>query len=246
MIVNHHEKGWKIISHYTHGLLTGKFARQLQLNLRPEPWLDILTGIIEHDDYLVDFEKGDYLTENGSPKDFTMSEGSDSDSLDHAQRVYSNANQKSQLTGLLVGRHLDFLYRDLGKEFPPMDEFLKTVRTNAKTQRKLYGFSKKGENDAYDLMRFCDRCSLIICQNEVPITGRKLEINKTIGNKRYYIYRNDNHKYTIEPWPFESHSFDVEYEFRMLTQPIFKTPKELKRAIERATVELASVGFKKA
>lgn len=245
MIVQHHEKGWKIISHYTHGLVAGKFARQLQLKLQPEPWLDILTGIIEHDDHLVDFEEGDYLTENGSPKDFMMSEGNDTDSLKHAHRVYSNANQKSQLTGLLVGRHLNFLYEELGKEYPPMDEFLKTVRNNAKTQRKLYGFTKKNENAAYDLMRFCDRCSLILCQNEVPITGRKLEINKTIGNKCYFMNRNEHQKYTIEPWPFESDNFEVEYEYRILTQPTFKTPNELKRAVELALVKVAHVGFEK-
>jgi len=38
----------------------------------PEHWVDVLTEIIECDDHLLDFEENDYLTENGTPKDFAM------------------------------------------------------------------------------------------------------------------------------------------------------------------------------
>ena len=137
MIVKHKEEGWEIISHYAHGLLSGKIAQELKINLRPAHWVDILTGIIEHDDHLLDFDEQEYLTENGTPKDFTMEGGSDREALEHAKRVYANAMQKSQLVALMVGRHLNFLYDSLSKEYSPMKKFLEELVELRTSQRKL-------------------------------------------------------------------------------------------------------------
>lgn len=240
MIVKHCEAGWEIVSHYAHGLLSGKIASQLKEEWMPEHWVDVLTGIIEHDDHLLDFEEQDYLTENGTPRDFMMEGGSNAETLEHARRVFSNAMQKSQMIALLTGRHLAFLYEALADEYAPMDEFLQHVDGLRKGQRKIYGLNKKGENHLYDLMLFSDRCSLILCQDNIPAVGRQVEINKTIDNQRYFLKRTDKGSLTVEPWPFQKETFQLDFEFRVLEGPTFKDNIELKEALEGATIKMRS------
>ena len=87
-------------------------------------------------------------------------------------------------------------------------------------------------------MLFCDRCSLILCQDQVPQVGRKLEINKTIDNKTYFISSNDDGTLTISPWPFAKNAFELDLEYRILTEASFNGNQALKGAIEEADVAI--------
>ncbi len=238
MIVKHHSEGWEIISHYAHGLLAGKIASQLSKDLMPEHWVDVLTAIVEHDDHLLNFEEQDYLTKNGTPKDFTMESNKNREALEHAQRVYANAMQKSQLVALLVGRHLEFLNEDLAEDFKPMEQFLEDIDALRAQQRKLYGLLRKDEDNLYDIMLFSDRCSLILCQDKIPEVGRKLEINNTIRNKTYFIYQDNTEKITVEPWPFEHDKIKLDFEYRIIPQATFKNNQELKKLLDDVEIGL--------
>ena len=243
MIVGHQKEGWRIVSHYTHGLLSGKIASQLQTELMPDNWVDVLTAIVEHDDQLQDFDEKDYLTESGSPKDFTMGGGTDREIFLRAERIYATAMQKSQLIALLVGRHLQFLYEDLSQKYKPMKKLLDRIMKLGKVQRRLYKLNKGDENSMYDMMLFSDRSSLILCQQKVPVLGRKLEINHSIGGKTYFISRLDENSLTVEPWVFKTEKFELEFEYRLLETMSFKDNSELKTAIEDAKVKIEKVQF---
>ncbi len=245
MIVKHHKEGWEIVSHYAHGLLSGKIASQLKKKLILEHWVDILTGIIEHDDHLLDFDEQNYLTDAGTPKDFTMEGDSNKEALEHSEWVFSNAMQKSQLIAFMVGRHLQFLYEGIAKEYGPMKAFLADIKKLRKAQRKLYGMTKEGQNALYNIMLFCDRCSLILCQDEVPEVERKLEINHSIENRSYYIRTDKENILTIEPWPFENERFNLDFEYRILDKVRFKDNIELEEAIKKAPVKMRSFTFSK-
>ena len=245
MIVKHCEEGWEIVSHYAHGLLAGKIASQLKTEWMPEHWVDVLTGIIEHDDHLLDYAEREYLTENGTPLDFTMEGGTDNETLKRAQRVFSNAMQKSQMIALLIGRHLEFLYNDLADSYVPMKDFLEKVASSRKSQRKLYGINKQAEDHLYDIMLFSDRYSLILCQDKIPVAGRKLEINMTLADERFYIYKGEEDYLKVEPWPFEPDTFDLDFECRTLRAVTFKNNSELKKAIEDAEIRICRYRFKK-
>lgn len=245
MIVKHKEKGWEIISHYAHGLLSGKIAHYLKSELRPESWIDVITGIVEHDDHLLDFDEQEYLNENGTPKDFMMEGGTDKEALEHAKRVYENSLQKSQLVALMVGRHLAFLYSSLAKKYEPMKTFLTAIDSRRKEQRKLYGLNKAAENDLYDIMLFCDRLSLILCQQATPETGRDLEINKTINNEVYFISKDDKEIFQIRPWPFRVDEFCIRYEYRILEKITFEDNEDLKECLEKAPIALRECIIKK-
>ena len=245
MIVKQKKEGWEIISHYTHGLLAGKIANQLQDDLKCQHWLDVLTAVIEHDDHLPDFNEQNYLTDTGAPMDFTMSAGTPTEILAHAKGVYGDALQKSQLVGLLVGRHLSFLNEELAKDFEKMQLFLDEVEKNRSKQRKLYGLHRADEDALYNILLFCDRCSLILSQDKIPEVERKLEINQTIKNNTYFISKNAENKIKIEPWCFENDYFTLSLEYRILTKASFKSNQELQEALKNAKVEIRIFQFEK-
>lgn len=240
MIVNPHPEGWEIISHYTHGLLAGKVAMQLRPDLRPSYWEDVLTAIVEHDDYLLDFGEKDYLTDAGAPMDFTLDERSDDDACEHAERVYRNSVQKSQLVALLIGRHLEFLYDGKIKKHSGFKKFFKTVHADRKAQSELYGWEKPILKKTYALMRFCDRCSLILCQDLVPSPQRRLEINRTINDKSYFISKTERGIH-ITPWPFGSDEFRLGFEVRLVKKLSFRSNEELSKKLSETRPELKEV-----
>lgn len=245
MIVKQKKEGWEIISHYTHGLLAGKIADQLQDDLKRQHWLDVLTAVIEHDDHLPDFNEQNYLTDTGAPMDFTMSAGTPAEVLIHAKGVYGDALQKSQLVALLVGRHLSFLNEELAKDFEEMQLFLDEVEKNRSKQRKLYALHKADEDALYNILLFCDRCSLILSQDKIPEIERKLEINQTINKNTYFISQSSENKIKIEPWCFENHQFTLGLEYRILTKASFKNNQELHDDLKNAKVQIRTFQFEK-
>jgi hypothetical protein len=245
MIVNHTSQGWQVISHSTHGLLAGKIAQKIKRELRLKNWVDTLTGIIEHDDMLLGFDEKEYLTPNGTPKDFKMAGGTNAQSLEHAKRVYRMALQKSQIIALLVGKQLCFLYDSMAKEYGPMNSFLEEVKELRISQRKLYDLTVVHLEDLHAILLFCDRTSLILVQNKIPEVGKKLDINTTIGNETYCISRRDDASITIEPWIFQDEKFEIGFESRLLTAASFADNQDLKRQLDKAEIVYNEITFKK-
>lgn len=217
---------------------------QLRHNLRFDHWEEILTAIIEHDDYLLDFDETNYLTAIGTPLDFTLDTRSDDDACEHAERVYRNAVQKSQLVAMLIGRHLEFLYVSKEKEHAAFKKFFRKIRESRKKQCQLYGWNLKKLEAAYNIMRFCDRLSLLFCQGLVPTDGRQIEINQTIGKVRYFIYKKEK-TFHIDPWPFHEKGFRLDYEFRLVRQSSFESNHELAKVIADTRVELQTISCSK-
>ena len=241
MIVKQHNKGWEIISQYAHGLLAGKIAAPFQNLIEDNIWIDLLTSIIEHDDNLPNFNQEDHITIAGAPLDFTLQEKDIDSSYLHATKVYNNSIQKSQFIALMVGRHLEFLFKGKTKGHKQFSEFFENVRSERKTQLNLYDLNADSLEKYYDIMRFCDRCSLIICQGLIPSNGRKIEINKTIDNKEYFIMSTGEDKLRVTPWPFAVKNFKVQYESRIVEQLKFNNDRELENQLEQSDVIINSV-----
>ena len=244
MIVNQCSEGWEIVSHYTHGLLAGKFAMHLRDTLKTKHWADVLTAIIEHDDHILNFKEKNYLTKAGAPLDFTLDTNTKDDALEHAKRLYATAGEKSQLIALLIGRHLEFLFDQNTKEHTEFRKFFTSLKKERNDQLKTYDWSKSDLETAYTIVQFCDRCSLIICQRKTPTLERKIEINKTIDNKTYYLWQSADNIH-ITPWPFQESAFTIFYESKVITQLAFESNKALEQALENVKPQLLKVSFKK-
>ncbi len=244
MIVKHTEAGWAIIYHYAHGLLAGQLAHHLRHDLRPARWVETLTAIIEHDDQQLDFSEKVSLSAVGAPRDFTQEDRTASYRLEHARRVVAAGLHKSGWIALLISMHLDFLNADLAEEHPGFAEFLSEQRTLRTTLRRRYGLNKARAEAIYQLLLFCDRCSLILCQDGVPALGRKLEINRTIDEETYFIWRSESGDLHVSPWCFAEDTFTVSVEQRTLRQLQFASDEDLRQALASAEVSVVEWTFR--
>ncbi|WP_378187484.1 DUF3891 family protein [Aquimarina sp. W85] len=245
MIVNKVIDGWEIIYHYAHGLLAGQIAQQITHAYRPKYWIETLTAIIEHDDNQLDFKQKKYLDSVGAPLDFELDIPTNEELYKRASGVLQLAAFKSGWIMLLVSMHVHNLYH---KESSPKDKLWNLLQDQIKlrkTLRRRYGISVEEAEAYYNILLFCDRCSLLMCQNAIPSQGRAIEINKTINNEQYFIKNVDQTTYTIEPWCFERDSFEVAVESRTLTQLKFNNNRELQKALAAANVKIKKWNFKR-
>lgn len=242
MIVKNTEKGWEIIYHYAHGLLAGQVAQQLKHSLRPKLWVETLTAIVEHDDHQLNFDEKNYLNAVGNPLDFTEDKLGVGEILERSTRVMNQASNKSGWIALLISMHINFLFGDLKEENASLKAFFDQQEKLRQRLRKRYGLSKKEASTYYEILRFCDRCSLILCENEIPDGERKLEINTGIADKPHFI-SNKSKKITVTPWCFEKDTFELNVEVHHLNKATFKDNMELKKELDEGEVELRVFEF---
>lgn len=243
MIVNLRSDCVEVITHYAHGLQSGQIAMHLNNEFRPPYWLETLTAIIEHDDEQINFEKNNNLTALGFPSDFTLVESSNKDVLERCERVMEKTQHRSKWVSLLVSMHLEFIYADAIEADTSFKKFFKEQSVLRKSWRKIYGVTQKECADYYEVLRFCDRLSLIISQDQVPTAGRKLEINKSIAGERYFIYEEEE-LFKVEPSPFKE-NFTVTSEVYQLHKTKYASSDELQKHLLKSNPILKNWKFSK-
>ena len=232
MIVNQAKEGWDIIFQQAHALLAGKMAMQWKVSERPEPWTDVLSAIIDHDDGQRDWQTRAHLTEAGAPLDFTYRE------LDfvQAKQTVNNARYRSRWIALLTSMHTSALYEHLRGTDPKLGQFLDEQQDYQQKLRRSVSIRKQEAEKMYRLVFFCDACSLVLCKNEVPGNGNRLELAATPDQQTAYIFQRDDQQLSIDPWPFEKSTFRVEIDVFQLRQLSFKDDQELYKALDQAEV----------
>ncbi len=232
MIVNQAEAGWDIIFQRAHALLAGKIALQWKISERPEPWTDVLSTIVDHDDGQRDWRTRQHLNKTGAPLDFTFQEFD----LPQAKRTVNNARYRSRWIALLTSMHTTTLYERLRGNSNDLDEFLDEQQNYQQKLRRNLGIRKQKAEEMYRLVFFCDACSLVLCKNEVPGNGNRLELADTPKQQTAYIFQRDEQHLSVDPWPFEEPTFTVEVDVFQLRQLSFKDDQELYEALSEAEV----------
>jgi|GEM_PF-3317803 len=243
MIVNNTKNGYEIILHYAHALQAGQIAQYIKAEHRPAYWLETLCAIITHDDCQVNFERNNNVTKAGVPCDFKLIESDPKGIIERCVRVVERSRHRSGWVTLMILHHLDFIYQDLKESYAPLKKYLNGFMALRNNVRKQYGVTKKQAAASYELLRFCDRISLIVAQNQVPDGGRKLEINKSINEKTYYI-TSDEGINIISPWPFEVSQFTICTEVYQVEQITFKNSTELQEHLMHLQPILRAFKFK--
>jgi len=110
---------------------------------------------------------------------------------------------------MLISMHSCFLNQGKGDENAEIAEFLDEQRQRQQQWREELDITKDAALVAYDFMRWCDRLSLILCQRQVPMGGRKLEIITDSEGLSYSLFRSEQGDLTVDPWPFSTDSFSV-------------------------------------
>ena len=241
MIVNQDEAGWIIIFQRSHALLAGKIAMQWKLADRPEPWTDVLSAIIDHDDGQRDWHDRQHLTKAGAPLDFTHQEPD----IAQAKRAVANARYRSRWIALLTSMHASALYERLRGTNQEIDDFLDEQQQYQEQLRRNVGIRKAEAETLYRFVFFCDACSLVLCKDEVPKNGNKLEFADTPDQQAAYIFYQKDESISVEPWPFEAPSFTVEVDVFPVKQLAFKSDEDLYTALNQAEVQTKTWTFQR-
>lgn len=241
MIVNQAEGGWNIIFQRSHALLAGKIAMQWKLANRPEPWTDVLSAIIDHDDGQHDWHDRQHLTEAGAPLDFTFQEPD----MTQAKRAVANARYRSRWIALLTSMHASALYERLRGTNGEIDVFLNEQQHYQEKLRRNVGIRKAEAETLYRFVFFCDACSLVLCKDEVPKNGNELELADTPNQQTAYISYQEDESIAVRPWLFEKPSFTVNVDVFLLKQLTFKSDEELYEALDQAEVQTKTWMFKR-
>jgi hypothetical protein len=233
MIVTHMSDGWDVIFQSAHALLAYKFAFELK-GLRDKPyWPETLAAIVGHDDHKEAFGKNVYLTELGAPKDFTLLNLTARERFREVKRRIESGHRKHRWIGLLNARHAAELY---AKERTSR-RMTSLLKGEEKRGRKVLDELQASASDleaAYQILLFCDRLSLILCQGEIPAMNRRVEIVSERSGVRYDLWENDDKSLAVAPWPFDRLAFEVAVEVRTLRQLEFANDRELEQQL-RAT-----------
>ncbi len=246
MIVTSHEKGWKIITQRSHGLLAAMLAYQYDIDLPTDIMVPTLVAIAEHDDGVEETTQSENLTDAGAPRDFRVSDESKKTDLFRLVNVMEISSSKSQLNTLLTSLHLKFLYG--GKpdgEDRKLDAFLKEQKKNQKHILKVLDVDKKYAAHLYCLLQWCDAFSLLICMDKIQARGKKMEISKSPDGDISQTFYKVGKEITVEPWVFRNETFKVFYEYKILEQLKFNSIEAFNKVCKATPVHREEFIFSK-
>jgi hypothetical protein len=233
MIVTYQETGWEVITQRAHGLVAAQLAFQWKNKDRPERWVETLLAIAEHDDAENELDGENLLTPTGGPLNYSMKKFE----LAHSKKLASLTLVKSRYIALLTSLHMEFLY---GEEKSGNDEakaFLKEQSNLQNKWLKELNIKKEEALRVYDLLEWCDALSLLICKGELQPEERLTEISSGPDKETYYLKQVDEHTLTVDPWPFESANFWVNYDYREIPQIQFGSSEEFRAAFLAAEIK---------
>ncbi len=231
MIVNLQADGWEIVYHRTHALLAAQIAGYWDFGDRTHRLYETIAAISHHDDLEKEWQ-GDQLTDAGAPLDFTLERET---SVEQLHRQADEALYKGRWVALLISMHQCFLNQ--GSDNPEIADFVKEQRDRQDDWIKELDMTADDAEYAYTFMRWCDRLSLILCQRQVPMGGRYIEVTNGPDDKVYSIYRLDDGDFCVSPWPFDVSSFEVSIDACYLRQLEFESNKDLTAALKTAPMK---------
>lgn len=246
MIVHLTDFGWEVIYHRAHALLAAQLAGQWKRANAPLRLYETLAAISHHDDLEREWE-GNHLTEVGAPLDFTVdTKPTDINStIPVLSDLIAGARYRGRWVAMLVSMHVCFLNQDKHGKSLEWDQFLDEQVQHQEEWRKGLGIEKDEADRAYQFMRWCDRLSLILAQQQLPAAQRALEITSGIDGQRYDVRQLKDNRVTVEPWPFEENEFTVNVEACCLSQLQFESDEELTQALQDAPIKILEWTFVK-
>jgi hypothetical protein len=132
---------------------------------------------------------------------------------------------------------MDFLYADFAKKDPAAKKFLKQQHLLQARWRKELNIPLQEIKTIYSLLEWCDAFSLIICQQLIQSEQRSIEISQGPDKIKYQVYSLGENKLTVVPWPFQSKSFTVHFESRLLKKVKFSSSAAFRNDFKEATVK---------
>lgn len=241
MIVNLEQDGWQVIYHRAHALLAAQLAGQWRRKDAPPRLYETVAAISHHDDLEREWE-GNELTRAGTPLDFTLEQGT---SVEQLSEQIESSRYRGRWVTLMTSMHISRLTEPSRGTSKELDKFLDEQLELQQQYQKELEIPKEDVDAAYAFMQWCDRLSLILCQQKLPEDERALEVSKGPDGKRYDVIQFRDNRVTIRPWPFEDGEFTVNVETCKLSQVKFDSNTELREALQQAPIEVLEWTFEK-
>ncbi|GAB5518863.1 MAG: hypothetical protein RhofKO_11140 [Rhodothermales bacterium] len=244
MICNRIASGWEIIYQRAHAILAAQLIQYWNEAERPARWLETLSATAQHDNGWQEWESASRLTDQHIPRDFT--ETPIADYVSQSERVVHRACHQSLWCGLLVSRHVSWLYEPLRGEDSSLDALLNQQKTLRRAWRSTLKLKVADIDYGYAFLQWGDALSLILCKRQLPIRGRALEIAPGPDGTRYDVAELEDGVLSITPWPFDRNEFAVHLDTHCLDQLTFDSESDLADALDTAAVQPRCWTLKKA
>ena len=244
MIVNPTPTGWQVIYQQAHALLAAQLAWAWPPFLPPNRWVGLLAAVAQHDDEQAAWHgRGGHhgLTPAGAPANFTQV----AFSPEQATGVLHAARFQGRWRSLLTSLHLSTLYEPLRGGAAHIDEFLDELQASQARWTRALHLTKTQVRQAYDLLHWADRLSLILCRQELPELGREVEISALPpGHQPHASYvrqpAGPGTPVLVRPWPFAAPELTVSVEAQDLHQLQFQDDAALAAALRQAPIATLS------
>jgi hypothetical protein len=224
MIVTKNTEGWNIFFHRAHALLAFKIGINIQKSYWPIPRfrLDGLSAITDHDDGQPDWNKRDNLTNAGAPLDFRQPS---SMALNEVNFLINRCLYKSAFMTLMVSMHCRSIYKEQkGKE---IEKFMDEQEALCKSIVKHLEINLADAEGCYQVVRFCDELSLMLCQGDIPKQGRKIQLEPLPGIAENFISKDEKGILRLDQWCFETPEFAISAEYYPTEKLSYRSDKEL-------------------
>jgi hypothetical protein len=86
-------------------------------------------------------------------------------------------------------------------------------------------------------MEWCDAFSLLLCKGLIQPEHRRIEISTGPKKQHSTVFQADEGVLSVEPWPFETDSFQVYFEKRLIPMLRFERSADLRSEFLRAKAE---------
>lgn len=233
MIINYTDKGWQVVTQRAHGILAAQLAAQWDVRERPKRWTETLLAIAEHDDAEVELDGENLLTPTGGPLNFDMKVFDKS----HCEKLSILTQTKNRYIAFLTSLHMEFLYRKDAAKNIEAKSFLKHQGTLRKKWSRALKIPHNELLRIYDLVEWCDACSLLLCQGLLQPENRKIEISTGPDKKEYELRQTSEQTISVTPWPFEEKTFVINFEWRLIKQLQFSSSAEFRKEFLKAPIK---------
>lgn len=232
MIVNQSENHFEIIYQRAHAMLAARIAGHVHPDLRPPPqlWIETLIAIADHDDGNTRTGGTYYINEDGEPKDFREFEFE----YEAVQEIILNAELKSRWSSFLVAKHTEHLYCDLDNE-----QAREVVSQQINLQESLLPelrIDRATADRAYQLVKWCDELSLMLCMKKIPEEGGSRTIEELPGGLDSKLINQNG--LSVRPWCFKADELGLEVEYRCIPKRPYQDDRDLKKTLKAAEIQV--------
>ncbi|MGK9123821.1 DUF3891 family protein [Olivibacter sp. SA151] len=238
MIVTYTDRGFEIVLQRHHGRLAAAILNQLKW-LEADPFkLDVLFATGIHDDTYNEFEVEGIINRFKGPKDFKM----ESFNLQRCEALLKKGLTRSLYVALLLSFHIQFLY---ATESDESAQYCKSLQPLQHKWMAELGIDRNTVQAHYAILQWCDALSLILCQDQIPPEGRKLEVSQGPEARSYYVFDKSGSILSVDPWPFTDNEFELTLEYRILPRLEYQNDAVFKESLWESTVHFRKINFAK-